>query len=118
MNTKHKFFIAWVIICMALALLIEPRSRRRTREHFQSFYSSAIYGQVDSVRIAYRGAGLKLSDGKEFFFFPYTDKVLNESSIFEYIAEKGDTVIKPAFGDTIFLKKSTGKVLKYTSMHF
>jgi len=116
METKYKFFIAGVVICVALIAIIESRSKRRIGQHFTTFYSTNINGQIDSVRIAYRGIGLQLTDKREFFF--YANVAENDNRTFEYTAEKGDSIVKPAYGDTIYLKKTSGEVLKYTFMHF
>jgi hypothetical protein len=59
---------------------------------------------------------MQLTDTREFFFYANVSE--NENSTFEYSAEKGDSIIKPAYADTIYLKKANGKVLQYTFMHF
>ena len=118
MKPKYVILLILVIIYLVLALLIEPKSNLRSRQNYKTFHTTSITGKIDSARIAYRGVGLRLSDGKEFYFFPRTDRLLNNGNIFVYTAEKGDSIIKPAYGDTIYLKKTSGEVLKYTFMHF
>jgi len=118
MKQKHIIILIWAIICIVLALFIQPKSKRRSQQNYETFYTASITGKVDSVRIAYRGVGLRLFDGKEYYFFPRTDRLLNNGNIFVYTAEKGDSIIKPAYGDTIYLKKTSGEVLRYTFIHF
>lgn len=46
-------------------------------------------------------------------FFPRTSD-LNHNSIFGFTADKGDSIIKKPFNDTLILKKPNGTVFKFT----
>jgi hypothetical protein len=46
METKYKFFIACVIICVALIAIIEPRSKRRLKQHLTTFILQVSMGKL------------------------------------------------------------------------
>lgn len=106
-----------MIILIPIGIWMQKQSRERGKSHFKAFYSAEIDSQIESVRIAYKGTGMKLSDGREFVFYPYTDKVLNAGNIFNQTAKNGDLVLKTAHSDTLYLIKENVK-LAYTFQKF
>lgn len=96
---------------------MQNRAKNQGVKHFEAFNAAEIDNRIESVRIAYKGTGMKLDDGREFVFFPLSDERLNESRIFNYSAEKGDRVEKKAFSDTLYLYQD-GRRLKYTFTKF
>lgn len=50
---------------------------------------------------------------EEFIFYSYTSK-LSDNKIFNYICEKGDSIIKLKYSDTLKLIRNNGKVYLYT----
>lgn len=107
----------FLIIGALLIIYLSIDQDQRANSHFEAFYSAEIDSQIESVRIAYKGTGMKLSDGREFVFYPFTDQDLNEGNIFNYTAENGDKVIKKAYSDTLYLTKNDKK-LAYTFKKF
>lgn len=107
----------FLILGAILIIYLSIDQDRRANKHFELFYSAEIDSQIESVRIAYKGTGLKLRDGREFVFYPFTDTDLNEGNIFNYTAEKEDKVVKKAYSDTLYLIKNDKK-LAYTFKKF
>ena len=105
------------IIGVLLIVYLSIDQDQRANTHFEAFYSAEIDSKIESVRIAYKGTGMKLSDGREFIFYPFTDENLNEGNIFNYTAENGDRVLKEAYSDTLYLVKENKK-LAYTFKKF
>lgn len=106
-----------MIILVPIGIWMQKQSRERGKSHFEAFYSAEIDSQIESVRIAYKGTGMKLVDGRTFVFYPFTDKNLNKGNIFNHTAEKGDLVLKDANSDTLYLIKRN-KRLAYTFQRF
>lgn len=107
---------SFVTLGVILIIFLSIDQDQRANRHFEAFYLAEIDSQIESVRIAYKG-GMRLTDGREFVFYPFTDENLNEGNIFNYTAEKGDRVLKKAHADTLFLIKGREK-LAYTFKKF
>lgn len=86
---------------------------KKAKQNFNEFYSAEIDSKIKSTRIAFKGTGMLLIDGREFVFYPLTDRSLNEGKKFSYTAAEGDQVFKSAFSDTLFLIHDNKK-LAYT----
>lgn len=106
-----------IILLVPIGIWMQMQGKERGRRHFETFYSAEIDSQIESVRIAYKGTGMKLSDGREFVFYPFTDQGFNEGNIFNNTAEKEDKVGKKAYSDTLYLIKNDKK-LAYTFKKF
>lgn len=107
----------FLFLGVVLVIFISVDQGQKANKHFEAFYSADIDSQIESVRIASKGTGMKLSDGRGFVFYPFTDQDLNEGSIFNYTTEKEDRVIKNAYSDTLYLIKNDKK-LAYTFKKF
>lgn len=87
---------------------------KNINKEYDQFFSSNLNGIVERVGIKHHGSFFTLQDNsKEYVFYPHTDKQLNNSTVFENFAERGDSILKPSQSDTLFLVKQ-GKVYKYT----
>ncbi len=106
------FGVILFVILIPVGIWMQIQTKNKGKKHFEVFNAAEIDNRIQSVRIAYKGTGLKLDDGREFVFYPLTDKKLNEGSIFVYTAESGDRVKKRAFSDTLYLYKGS-KILKF-----
>ncbi|WBL42315.1 hypothetical protein PBT90_16385 [Algoriphagus halophytocola] len=106
-----------IIILLPIGIWMQIKAKDRGLRHFETFYSAEIDSRIESIRIAFKGTGMKLSDGREFVFYPITDQVLNDGSIFNYTAEKKNRVIKKPYSDTMYLIKNDQK-LAYTFKKF
>lgn len=72
-------------------------------EAYNNFYTSDIRGQLESTSIKYHMTSFKMQeDNQEYIFSPYTD--IN-GHIFDAVSKPGDSIIKPAYSDTILVKK-------------
>ena len=102
-----------ILILAPIGIWMQSQARNKGSVNFEEFNSALIDSQIKSIGTAYKGTGMMLMDGREFIFYPLTDKSLNEGKIFNFIAEEGDHVFKPAFSDTLFLVHGDKK-LAYT----
>ncbi|WP_100629292.1 hypothetical protein [Algoriphagus formosus] len=110
---KNVLIGIFAISILSILLTIGVFQEKKARHNFNEFNSAVIDSQIKSIRIAYKGTGMRLMDGREFVFYPLTDKGLNEGKKFSYTAEEGDHVFKAAFSDTLFLIHGDKK-LAYT----
>jgi ethanolamine transporter EutH len=106
-----------VVVFVFVGIWIQSQAINNGKMHFNEFNSAVIDSQIHSIRIAYKGTGMKLVNGREFVFYPVTNKDLNEGKKFNSTAEKGDYVLKSAFSDTLFLFHGNKK-LAYTFKKF
>lgn len=102
-----------VVLLLMTGIWMQYLAKEKGKQQFKDFFSSEINSQVGSVGIAYKGTALKLIDGREFIFYPITDKSLNDNKIFRLTAQRGDTVIKKRESDTLYLVQA-GKKRAYT----
>lgn len=100
----------FLIFAALLIIYLSIDQDQRANKHFESFYSAEIDSRIEAVGIAYKGTRMKLTDGREFVFYPFTDNRLNEGNIFNYTAEKEDRVVKKAYSDTLYLFKNDKKL--------
>jgi hypothetical protein len=78
-----------------------------------NFYKTDIAGKLIDVHASSGWTFIKVQNyNEEFAFSPNTSEI-NQNSIFSYIAEKGDSLIKTAYSDTLILIKK-GEVYRYT----
>lgn len=90
----------------------------KVKKEFELFYSSSIFGRVVKVDRYSRESNFVVSnDSIVYRFYPHSDKNLNDSLIFRYLAKPGDSISKPAFSDTLLLFKGN-KVYSYTFRRF
>jgi len=75
---------------------------KQGEDDFKNFNSSEIKGVLVDVGVAHHTTAFKVNtSSKEFIFDP---KVRGEND-FDVLAKKEDSIIKPAFSDTVVLKK-------------
>lgn len=105
-----------VTIIVAIVFYVNyssEQSVKLAKKFYAHFNAKYIYGKINYVGISHHGAKFRIEGLKEeFIFYPYTGTI-NKSKIFTRFAEKGDTILKPAFSDTLWLIKN-GKEYLYT----
>ena len=111
------FGVILFVVLICFGIWMQTNAINEGKKHFESFNSADIDNRIESVRIAHKGTGMKLDDGRDFVFYPYTDKGLNDGSKFNHTTESGDRVEKKAFSDTLYLYKGD-KILTYTFTKF
>ena len=77
---------------------MQIKSKEIGKKHFDVFNLAEIDTTIESVEIAFKGTKIRLSDGRQFVFFPFTDEILNNSSIFNFTAQEGDRLKKDNAG--------------------
>ena|SRR5579872_7175670 len=85
---------------------------KQGHDDFKNFNSSEIKGVLVDVGIVHHMTSFKVNtSSKEFIFDP---KVRGEND-FDVLAKKEDSIIKPAFSDTVVLKKNNnGGIYQFT----
>lgn len=113
MKKKYLILIGSLILFTILIIWNVNRNSKIGKAFFRDFDKANMVGVILQIERGYNGALFRLdNDTNEYVFYPYVDKDLNESRKFLYTAEKGDSIIKPAYSDTLILIKGN-KVLKY-----
>lgn len=112
---ENKVFIIAAVLVLAFSAIIQSYySAEKAIEHFKKFNGDEISGTIKSVGIGYKGAKFTLEkQSQQYVFYPHTDEQLNGSRIFNYVANKGDSIHKAAYSDTLYLFHNK-EVLKYT----
>jgi len=102
-----KGFLIMVITVVAVLIFVGINyQNKKVRKEFNLFYSSHLSGRIIKIDNYSRNSNFILDNNSaEFAFNPYTDKKLNNSEIFHYIAKPGDSIYKPAHSDTLLLIK-------------
>lgn len=88
------------------------RFHQKGEAEFIDFYRSDIIGTISCKTYAGSSGAYFCVDDERYNFHPYTSD-LNDNKIFEYLAETGDSIYKPAYSDTLILIKE-GKKYRYT----
>ncbi|HEY3404953.1 MAG TPA: hypothetical protein VGK59_16300 [Ohtaekwangia sp.] len=113
MKTSYsKFIIPLSVMVVILIVLQQKRRLKRATENFHHFDQAAFAGRIQEKPSVRKGSVIVRVNGKEYTFYPYTSD-LNNNTIFESVAQAGDSIFKEAKGDTLYLVKPGG-VLKYT----
>lgn len=113
MQKKIFIILMFLLACFAI-FYARPSQHKKGKREFELFYSSQLSGKIIKIKKYSRGSNFILeNNANEFAFYPYIDKHLNNNEIFQYIAEPGDSVYKPAYSDTLELIKGD-KVYFYT----
>ncbi|MCG8387833.1 MAG: hypothetical protein MJA30_19935 [Cytophagales bacterium] len=105
-------FGIFIGLLILLAIFQSMHVDKRAEQRFERFYNSSLEGRI-SCQPEGSVAGSKFCiENQKFYFHPYTSE-LNRNKIFEYLAESGDSIYKPAYSDTLILIKE-GKEYRYT----
>lgn len=100
-------------IFVILAALSQRCGMQQSKKSFNNFYSSHIEGILNGVNGHSRGVGFSIENSdKGFSFYPKTSE-LNNNKRFSGFAQKGDSIYKAAYSDTLRLFKEN-KVYLYT----
>lgn len=105
---QKKLLFIWLLILLSVTIFyFIPSQDKKVKQEFDLFYSTRLSGKIVRTEEYSRGANFVLDNNPvEFTFYPYTDKHLNNGKIFQYIAEIGDSIYKPAYSDTLILIKN------------
>lgn len=109
MRSNLIFWIVAIIIMLPLIIMTHKCAKKEGMEDFKKFDSAEINSRIEFVDVYSQSDHIILSDGREFFFRSYTNKELNNLSIFSYTAIKGDSIAKRAYSDTLYLFKGNQK---------
>lgn len=113
---KHILFIASLIIVIGCYFYTGNDLQERAKNNFKQFNASNLDDELIGIDYYAKGIKIIFAD-KEFVLHPITDS-LNEYTIFEGVAEKGDYIIKKPFQKILIVKKKTGKEYRYNFREF
>lgn len=97
-----------VVAITVIWLVLQVKSESELSEDFIFFDKCSINGVINKISFS-TGKVYVVIDTLEFQFFPkYED--MNNNIRFSHTAKVGDSLIKPAFSDTIYLVKPEGRI--------
>ncbi|WP_115375059.1 hypothetical protein [Adhaeribacter pallidiroseus] len=111
MTTKKKYIFIGIIFFLTYAVIAQLWGTEKGINDFSKFNKAEIKGKIEKkVYASASGTRINIKE-QEYIFHPITNKE-NRNKIFSYIAEVGDSILKPAYSDTLILIKK-GRLLKY-----
>ncbi len=111
MKNVKRFKVRYLLLLLLAVVLFIIYNRHLTKRFYEEdllFYESSFKGYLIDFSSSSGGIFITLDDNKEYNF------VGTVKEKFPYIAKEGDSIIKPAYADTIVLKKPSGEVYKFT----
>lgn len=85
------------------------------KKEFDRFYSTDIHGNITYLQASSGGERFKVQGSDHINTFHSRATYFNNYDFFYSTAEKGDSVYKPAWSDTLYLrKKDDGRTYKFT----
>jgi hypothetical protein len=105
-------FLAAIVLGAIYLFWGSGYATKQGEDDFKNFNSSEIKGVLVDVGIMHHVTGFKVNTSpKEFIFQP----VIRGGNDFYVLAKKDDSIIKPAFSDTVVLKKNNnGGIYRFT----
>ena len=98
----------FILLFIGFIILYSIDFYKKSEEADINFYKSYIKGILTKLDSNVGGIYITIDNETEYNF----NETVKEN--FPYIAEEGDSIIKPAFNDSITLKKPNGEVYKFT----
>jgi hypothetical protein len=113
----QKYFIIFVVLFfLVLGSYQLIRLKTRGRTSYPVFKSKNLEGKIIEVKNRDGLTFFRLDNGVQYSFIPVSVE-LNKNTLFDKIAEPGDSIIKRSFNDTIILIHK-GVKFRYTSYEF
>lgn len=111
MTMKLKYYI-FILIFMGIYIFVANLPYfDNSKKYIIEFDTTNINGIIEYADYGYHGETFKIKKiDKEFLFYPSAGK-LSGNKTFVQLAEKGDSVYKPKFADTLVLIKNKRKYL-------
>lgn len=111
---KAKVIASTVIIIICIIIFFTVRDKyesNRFKNNFIDFDTTDIIGELEYISLASHSVVFRIKgNSKLFIFYPRTSE-LNKYRIFDHLAEKGDSIIKGKFSDTLRLIKNGDEYL-------
>lgn len=105
-RTKILLISLGALLLFLLTFVDFPPQDRKVHEKSKLFYETTITGTLTNIGTLYHGTSVTVNNSAEkFLFYPYADKRLNDGKVFDNLAEKGDSIIKIAYSDSLILIK-------------
>jgi len=106
MTKKVKVIASTIIVLIVLIVFFSVRKKyedNRWKNEFIHFDTTYINGEIEYVALASHAVVFKIKGNTSKYIFSPNTNELNEKRIFYHLAEKGDTIIKGKFSDTLKL---------------
>ncbi len=114
MKKKKYFYFGLIIVPILFIYYGHIYTVKQEKDNFDKFNKYNIHNVILNLNPQSRSTILQFKEDT-LSFYPKTSE-LNDNNIFNFIAKKGDSVIKKPFQDTLILKKTDGSIYKYTFM--
>ena len=114
-KTAKIAFLIFIIGLVSFMVSHTINVKQEGKREFEKFNTANIDGIIKEISMNVGIVYIQLTEEK-FSFDPLTSS-LNNHSIFEYTAEEGDRIVKPAYADTLTLI-TEDTVYKYTFEKF
>jgi hypothetical protein len=111
---KVKVIISCGIVLLIIIIFFYVREKyedNKWKNEFIHFDTTYINGEIEYVALASHAVVFKIKGNKSKYIFSPQTSELNEKRIFYHLAEKGDTIIKGKFSDTLKLIKNGDEYL-------
>lgn len=106
----RKKVLVFISVATCYFFVTSILDREQYTKIYTLFFESNIKGRLIYAKIKCHGCAFKVdNDSVEYVFYPNTNKYLNNSHIFYYFAEQGDSIVKPSSSDTLYLIKNDVK---------
>ena len=114
LKKKEVVYIVLLLAGYALWLYVDHLFNASYKKDFHLFYSSTLKGKLVRLELA-KSDIFKLDNAEREYKFNSNMSWFNNYRTFCQVADKGDSVYKDAWSDTIYLKKNnTGQIIKFT----
>jgi hypothetical protein len=111
---KVKVIISCGIVLLIIIIFFYVREKyedNKWKNEFIHFDTTYINGEIEYVARASHAVVFKIKGNKSKYIFSPGTSELNKNRIFDHLAEKGDTIIKGKFSDTLKLIKNGDEYL-------
>jgi hypothetical protein len=108
---KLKYYIFILIFVGILIFISNLPYFNDAKKYITEFDTTNINGTIEYAEYGHHGEMFKIKENNKVFLFYASSGKLSENKEFVHLAEKGDTVYKPKFADTLVLIKNKRKYL-------
>jgi hypothetical protein len=118
MKNRITILIPILILITTFIVLVSTMmhfDEKRDKMEFNTFFNAKITGKIVFVDFRHKKDAFKVNNNDSVFFFVSSLHYMHDKgNFFSDEAEKGDSVYKEAFSDTLFLFKKNGEMYMYS----
>ncbi len=110
---KNMRILIFALLGFVMLFFIQMWGNNRDNRFYNEFNSANINGVLTFSKTGYYKRVFKIEKSKiKFVFSPMLS--INQKQSFSKVAKKGDIIIKPAYSDTLILKKNDSSIYLFT----